>query len=687
MRQLILSASIAAVLGVASTGCERSPAPQPAAAAAQPAAAAEKVVDEHSYAEPDKVRTNDLALDLAIDFDKKTISGTATYALDWVDKTATQLLLDTRDISVQKAEGLGADGKWSDLKFALAGKDPILGSKLTIEAPTRPAKIRVTYATSPEASGLQWLAPSMTEGKQQPLMFSQSQQIHARSWVPLQDTPQIRFTYTAHVTAPANAMVLMSADNDPAAARDGDYSFKMPQKIPSYLLAIAAGDLVFKPVGARSGVWAEPSMVDKATAEFSDTEKMIDTAEKLYGPYRWGRYDMLVLPASFPYGGMENPRLTFATPTVIVGDKSLVSLIAHELAHSWSGNLVTFATDKDAWLNEGTTTYVQGRITEALYGKDMADMEQVIDRDELKEEYKTLKPELQRLSLKPGTLADPDNSSSATVYAKGAWFLQFLEQRFGREVFDPWLKGYFDHFAFQSITTAQFRDYLKATLIDKHPDVVTMQEVDQWLYEPGIPGNAPVVESGKFSTVKAARIAWLGSGKLPDKSITDAWGTQEWVHFLDTMPETLKPEQVLQLDEAFKFTGTPNGEIAMRWYPLAERSGYPAARAEMGKFLERVGRRKLIIPTYKALVATPDGLAFAEQVFARAKPGYHPITTGTVEGVIASAKAAPATTDVPPPPPPGKPGVVQPKPGTGETQVVPQELHPVDPAPKPASTI
>ena len=661
MRQLILTASIAAALGIAS-GCDHSPAPQQAAAAPAPRpAVAEQVVDEHSYAEPDKVRTTDLALDLAIDFGKKQIAGTATYTLEWLDKAATQLVLDTRDLEIQKAEGLGVDGQWRALQFALAGKDKVLGSKLTIDAPDRPAQVRVTYATSPAASGLQWLEPSMTEGKQQPFMFSQSQQIHARSWVPLQDTPRIRFTYSAHVSAPADTMVLMSADNDPAAARDGDYTFEMPQKIPSYLLAIAAGDLVFKKIGDRSGVWAEPAMVDKATAEFADTEKMIDTAEALYGPYRWGRYDLLVLPPSFPYGGMENPRLTFATPTVIVGDKSLVSLIAHELAHSWSGNLVTFATDKDAWLNEGTTTYVQGRITEALYGQDMADMEHVIDRDELKQEYRTLEPELQRLSLKPGTLSDPDDQSSATVYTKGAWFLQVLEQRYGRAVFDPWLKGYFDHFAFQSITTAQFRDYLKTQLIDKHPNVVTMQEVDQWLYEPGIPPNAPVVESGKFSTVNAARIAWMGSAKLPDKTITDAWGTQEWVHFLEGMPDTLAQAQLTQLDEAYRFTGTPNGEIAMRWYPLAERSGYAAARPAMGAFLERVGRRKLIMPTYKALVATPDGLAFAKAVFAKARPGYHPITTGSVEAMIAEAKPM-------------------------ERQEVPEALHPVDPAPQPVPT-
>src|SRR5690606_30841320 len=334
----------------AASGCsgEQAGTADPSAnAKASPASARRH--DENSYSEPEKVRIADLALDLALDFDARRLSGTATYTLEWTDPKAAQLVLDTRDLEIRKVEG-EADGAWSGLKYALAEADPVFGSKLTIEAPQRNAKIRVTYATSPQASGLQWLEPSMTEGGQLPFMFSQSQAIHARSWVPLQDTPGVRFTYSAHVTSRPDVMVLMSADNDPAAPRDGDYSFRMPQPIPSYLLAIPAGDLVFKPISARSGVWAEPTMVDRAVAEFEDTEQMIATTEKLYGAYRWERYDMLVLPPSFPFGGMENPRLSFITPTVIVGDKSLVSLIAHELAHSWSGNLVTNSSWKDIWL-------------------------------------------------------------------------------------------------------------------------------------------------------------------------------------------------------------------------------------------------------------------------------------------------------------------------------------------------
>jgi hypothetical protein len=323
---------------------------------------------------------------------------------------------------------------------------------------------------------------------------------------------------------------------------------------------------------------------------------------------------------------------------VIVGDKSLVSLVAHELAHSWSGNLVTFATSRDAWLNEGITSYVETRIIEELYGKDQADMESAIARGELEDEFTDENKPRQRLSIKPGDLDDPDNNLTGTVYTKGAWFMQFLEQRFGRDVFDAFLRGYFDHFAFQSITTEQFRDYAIANLLDKHPGKVTQEQFDAWLYEPGIPADAPKVTSARFDAVDAARKAWLADGTLPAKSATDGWSTQEWVRFIEAMPETLTTEQMAALDEAYHFTGTNNGEIAQRWYPLAVRSGYHAADEDMAAFMERVGRRKLIMPIYNALVQTPEGLAFAKDLFRKARPGYHPITTGSVQAAIAGAE-------------------------------------------------
>jgi len=626
-------------------GCSKEPAAPTAAPAAQPSAAntvkaVNRSHDESSYAEPDKVVIKDLALDLKLDFDNRQIGGTATYALEWKDKAARQLVLDTRELTIEKVESVSADGKTAPLQFALAPADKVFGSKLTIEAPEQPGKVLVTYHTAPTASGLQWLEPSMTEGKQLPFMFSQSQAIHARSWVPLQDTPSVRFTYSAHVTSRPDVMVLMSADNDPKAARDGDYSFKMPQPIPSYLLAIAAGDLVFEPISGRSGVWAEPSMVGKAAKEFEDTEKMIGAAEKLYGDYRWGRYDMLVLPPSFPFGGMENPRLTFATPTVIVGDKSLVSLVAHELAHSWSGNLVTNSSWKDIWLNEGFTTYVQGRITEALYGQEMAEMEREIDQNDLLAEVKDMSPADQALALPPLTERDPDEALSNVAYVKGSWFLQFLEQRFGREVFDPFLRGWFDDHAFQSANTDQFVEYLKKNLLSKKPGAVTDAELKAWLDEPGIPAFATKARSRNFSIVDTARIAWQGSGTLPNSQITNEWGTQEWVHFIDGLGKTLPVDKLAALDRAYTFTGTANGEIAMRWYPLAIRSGYAEANEAAGAFIERVGRRKLILPIYAELVKTPEGLAFAKAAFEKAKPSYHPITTASVQDML--DKATPA---------------------------------------------
>ncbi|WP_330969789.1 M1 family metallopeptidase [Lysobacter sp. A3-1-A15] len=622
-------------------GCSRDAAPAAGGATptgGEPAAQSTAHFDQHSYAEPGKVRIEDLALELAVDFDNRQLGGSATYTLDWVDPQATQLVLDTRDLTIEKVVGEREDGKWVDLAFDMAQAQPPLGSKLVIEAPQRSERIRVTYRTAPEASGLQWLTPAMTAGGEQPFMFSQSQQIHARSWVPLQDTPQVRFTYTAHVTSPKDVMVLMSADNDPQAERDGDYTFKMPQPIPSYLLAIAAGDLVFEPIGERSGVWAEPSMVAKAAEEFADTEKMIDVTEALYGPYRWERYDMLVLPPSFPYGGMENPRLSFITPTVIVGDKSLVSLIAHELAHSWSGNLVTFATANHGWLNEGVTSYVEGRIVEELYGKERADMETVIARNALREGIGEMSDEAQSLAIRPGVEPAVDAPMGDVAYDKGAWFLSFLEDRFGRAEFDAFLRQYFDHFAFQGIDSNTFIEYASENLLAKYPGKVTRAELEQWIYEPGIPESAPEVASPRLDAVDAARKAWLDGGELPAKSATEAWTTQEWVHFVEGLPDTLSTAQLAALDAAYAFTGTANGEVAQRWYPLAVRSGYGEADAAIAVFLKRVGRRKLIMPTYEALAATPEGLALAEDVLAQARPGYHPITTGSVDAVIAKAK-------------------------------------------------
>ncbi len=595
--------------------------------------------DPNSYAQPEQVRVTHLDLDLAIDFPRRQLDGQATLKLDWKNPKAQSLVLDTRDLKISRVEALAADGKTTPLTYALAPRDKVLGSKLTIATPKHPAQVRIVYTSSPEASGLQWLTQTQTADKTLPFMFSQSESIHARSWVPLQDSPAVRFTYKAHVTAPKEVRVVMSALNDAKHPLDGDFRFEQPHPIPSYLLAIAAGDLAVKETGPRSAVYAEPSVVDNAAHEFEDTEKLIAATEQLYGPYAWGRYDILVLPPSFPFGGMENPNMTFATPTVLVGDKSLVSLVSHELAHSWSGNLVTSTAWRDIWLNEGFTTYVQGRITEAVYGKALADEEALLSARALQKGIGAMAANAQKLAPDPRGIG-ADDALSDVAYDKGSWFLRTLEQRFGREHFDAYLKGYFHHFAFQSITTEQMLDYLKPNLIEKYPGRMGWDEVKVWVYDEGIPKDAPLPDSPRFNAIDRERSDFLAGSLAADKLDAKGWNTQEWMYFLDRLPDAPPLAKMQELDAAWHLTGTPNAEIGMRWYSHAIAAGDKAVWDAAAEHMTRIGRIYLSTPLYKAFVKTPEGLAFAEQVYARAKSGYHPLTQQVVEGIIAKAKKA-----------------------------------------------
>ena len=589
--------------------------------------------DPHSYAEPGVVTVSALKLDLDVDFAKRELAGQAELMLDWHDPAARTLVLDTRDLKIDKVEAIGADGKATKAAFTLGARDAIFGSALRIRLEDAAPAVRIRYRTLPAASGLQWMTPAQTSSGKHPFMFSQSQAIHARSWIPLQDTPAVRFTYSARIKAPKALRVVMSADNDVAHKLDGDYRFTMRQAIPSYLLALAVGEIDVRETGPRTAVFAEPYIVAKAAKEFEDTEKMIVATEKLYGAYRWDRYDILVLPASFPFGGMENPRVTFATPTIIAGDKSLVGLIAHELAHSWSGNLVTNANAQHMWLNEGFTTFVENRIVESVYGKDVATMQLVVDDQELRTELAKMKPAEQLLVTDLKGI-DPDEGLTGVPYDKGRWFLRFLEARYGRDAFDPFVRAYFDHFAFRSIVTKDFLAYYNEHLAKKHPGKVSPAEIDEWLHQPGIPANAPVAHSARFDAVDKAASDFL-AGKLAAKDIPARdWVTYEWLRFINALPAKPTVEQMKALDTAWKLTGTGNGEIAFRWYVATVRAGYTEARPQIAAFIERIGRRKLVVPIYEELAKSEEGKQFAIGVYRKAKPGYHPMTQGSVEKAL-----------------------------------------------------
>ncbi len=603
-------------------------------------------VDYHSFANVADFRVRNVDLDLQVNFSARRLIGHADLTVARQRPHARTLVLDSRDLEIRSVSLLPKKGEPQTLGFRLGEAREHLGRPLQIDIPAAADGdafvVRVAYRTDPKASGLQWLTPEQTAGKAHPYLFSQSQAIHSRSWIPLQDTPQVRVTYRATIHAPKGLRAVMSAAHGPVAPKPDAagltaYRFEMKEAIPSYLIAIAVGDLEFHALGPRTAVYTEPAVLATATQEFADLERMVTTCEKLFGPYRWGRYDLLILPPSAPFGGMENPRLSFITPTVIAGDRSLVALIAHELAHSWSGNLVTNATWRDFWLNEGFTVYLERRIVEALYGKRREQMEDALGLQSLRRELADLPAADQHLAIDLRG-RDPDDGVTEVAYEKGKLFIQFLESRFGRDALDAFLRSYFDHFAFQSIDTEQFLDYLRGNLLATKPDAVTAEQLRAWIYEPGLPGFAVLPSDEVFAPVDQARGRWLAGSLATADLPTKEWSTQEWLHFLDNMPTELPRARLDELERTFALSSSGNAEIAHSWFRIAIRNDYAPAYPRLTTYLTTIGRRKLVRPLYEELMKTPRGAELARTTYARARAGYHPITQGTIDAIVSAPR-------------------------------------------------
>ena len=593
-------------------------------------ARSEKNIDLHSNANYADVIVKHINLDLTVDFDNKLLSGSA--ALEIENKTGTnKLILDTRKLRIQKVT-LGPNH--TETEFSLRPTQPFLGEALTITILPGTKLVTVQYRTTPGAEALQWLTPDQTADGKHPFLFTQSEAILARTWIPCQDSPAVRFTYSATIHTNPELLAVMSAENRTENTKDGVYHFQMPQKIPSYLLALAVGDLKFKAISDRCGVYAEPSVIEKAAWELADTEKMVQKAEELYGPYRWGRYDVIILPPSFPFGGMENPRLTFATPTILAGDRSLVSLIAHELAHSWSGNLVTNANWNDFWLNEGFTVYFEHRIMEAVYGRDYSEMLASLTYQDLLKELQNLGSESRdthlHLDLKG---RNPDDGMTDIAYNKGYFFLRTIEETVGRKKWDAFLRKYFDTFAFQSMTSEKFVDYLQKNLLRGNPTLKEQLQIKHWVFGPGIPDNIAKPHSDAFEKVDQQLQSWL-SGQPVNHLNTKNWTTQHWLHFLRNLPEKLSTGQMTALDKTFHFTQTGNSEILCEWLLHTIPNQYEAADPALEHFLTSQGRRKFLQPLYKKLAETPKGLKMAKRIYQKARPGYHAISQGTIDKIL-----------------------------------------------------
>ena len=623
------STSIGAIALMLCSACgARETAPPPAV----PPTGVER--DIHSFARPDEVRVMHVALDLSVDFAAKRLRGRATLKLQRAAGSA-KVVLDTRRLVVHAV----ADSGGRALEYALGDANKILGQPLEVTLPASVDEIVVSYETMPEADALQWLSPEQTAGKKHPYLYSQGEPILTRTWIPTQDSPGIRQTYSARIVVPRELKAVMSAEHltpDGVDTSDGRaFEFRLTQPVPPYLFALAVGDLHFRSLGARTGVYAEPAIVESAAAEFQDVEKMVAAAESLLGPYRWGRYDVLVLPPSFPFGGMENPRLTFATPTALAGDRSLVSLIAHELAHSWSGNLVTNATWSDFWLNEGVTTYVELRIMEALYGAERAAMLETLARQDLLDEIKRLggpsSPEtILHLNLEG---RDPDDGATDIPYDKGAALMTLLEKAVGRERFDVYLRSYFDRHAFQSIATATFVTDVNANLIKGDAVLDDALRLDDWLYKPGLPENATVPRSEALERA-VAQARMFGWGTPARSLVTTNWSTQEWLRFLGSLPVPLSDAQLVDLDRVFGLTNRGNSEMLFAWLRIAINHQYRPALPAVERFLTMQGRRKFLRPLYEDLMASEWGKAEARRIYARARPTYHAVATTTLDAVV-----------------------------------------------------
>ena len=597
--------------------------------------------DDHSYAKPQEARVTHVDLDLTADFESKTLRGTASLTLE-AQANAKQVILDTKALDI---EGV-TDASGGPLKYVLGKGDPMMGRPLTISLPQGAQKVVVRYRTTKDGTALQWLDPAQTAGKTQPFLFSQGEEINTRTWIPTQDSPAIRQTYSARIVVPRALTAVMSADGKltpdgedvPGDATEHVFRFTMSKPIAPYLIAIAIGDIGFKAEDSRTGVYAEKVMLDKVAYEFADMGKMVDAAEKLYGPYQWGRYDVLVLPPSFPYGGQENPTLTFATPTVIAGDRSLVSLVAHELAHSWSGNLVTNATWEDFWLNEGFTVYFENRIMEQVYGRDRADMLKVLGYQELQGTLKDLDSTGHSTftELHPDLKGvNPDDYFTDVPYEKGAAFLRMLEAHFGRSHFDAYLKGYFRRYAFKSMTTEAFLADMRVNLFHNDDDLEKSLKIHDWVYGKDLPDNVVVPTSPLLDEVAQQVKAFIAGADPKTLTVTD-YTSQQWQYFLTQMPDTLTTDQMATLDKTFSFTQSHNDEILFDWLMLTVKHQYKPALPALETFLTSQGRAKFCQPLYQALMKTPDpwGPQLARRIYAEARPGYHYLTREGIDPLV-----------------------------------------------------
>lgn len=588
-------------------------------------------IKNHTHSNIEEINTVHMHLDLVADFENKKITGVARHTME--NSGVKKAIFDLDGLNIIKVT-IGKSENEEDTEFEIGENIENVGASLIVEIHEETTDINIYYETTPASNALDWLPPSLTASGKYPFLYTQGQPILTRTWIPLQDTPANRITYSADIQVPEGLLAIMSASNPKEISSDGKYSFEMNQPIPSYLIALAIGEMEYHAFSENSGVYAEPDVIESAAYEFADIPKMISAAESLYGSYLWDNYDVVILPYSFPFGGMENPRLTFATPTLIAGDRSLVSVIAHELAHSWSGNLVTNASWNDIWLNEGFTVYFENRIMEKLFGKEIADMLFLIELQELEQTIEKMidegmaKDTQLKLALE---CRNPDDGLTDVAYVKGAWFLKTLEKEVGRETFDAFITDYFASKKFTSLTSEEFLAYLEQNLLASQNITFNHEE---WVYGTGIPENAIEVTSSRFEKIQDLAAGIINGNEIPgDLKLTD-YVTQEWIAFIRKFDRQMDHGKIQKLDQTVGFANSGNAELMTEWFLLNIESGFNGNYDQMEKFLVKVGRRKFLKPLYSALSKTEENRNWALKVYEKARPGYHAVSFQTIDDIL-----------------------------------------------------
>jgi leukotriene-A4 hydrolase len=589
------------------------------------------ILDPYSYADPDVTQIKHISFRMKLDFTVQRIQGTAVYQLD--RPVNGKLVLDTRNLEIEAIESGGQSFTWH-----MSDEHPRLGQKLTIDEMNGIDHFQIKFITRPESQALQWIDPAQTAGKEHPFLYSQCQALNARSIFPCQDTPAVRFTSDAQIEVMQPLLAVMAAAPK-GVIESGEttttYGFEMPQPIPSYLFALAAGNLTSRNLSDRCRIYAEPEQIEAAAWEFALTEEHVQQAEKLFGPYPWDRYDMLLLPPSYPYGGMENPRLTFLTPTLLVGDRSQVNVVVHELAHSWTGNLVTNATWQDFWLNEGWTVYAEQRIMEALEGQDYANLLAAHWTDIMLGQMKQIGMDSKTTQLKTeaSDQMGPMDALTWVPYYKGFSFLKRLEQAVGRPAFDEFISKYINKFRFTALTTEAFLDFLKQEL----PQAAAEVDLDQWVYQPGFPSDAPPLSSPLLARIDE----WVESfsqGQLPSKNEISTWNQYQVMRYLNQIPKQITIENCHHLDQLFGLQESRNPQSLSAFYVISIRSGDDSIMPRVEAFVEQVGRLILIRPIFLALAETEWSRDQARPLFERVRSLHHAITQKIIDRLLNTAE-------------------------------------------------